>query len=145
MGGTFEWVDQFLQKNTAFTELSDRMIVEWAAKSGLRQQKGASSVDKPGLQFGYNDFNVGKMLAMLAPTLKRNLVVMELASNLVSAKRIEALKKFSHFKKVAHVMMGEPSQDFVQALQAQILAEKQNVLDAEFAKKVADAKKKFLA
>merc|ERR1712226_1420012 len=33
--GTFEWLDDFLAKNKQYTELSDRMIQDWAVKSGF--------------------------------------------------------------------------------------------------------------
>merc|ERR1711879_504718 len=31
--GTFDWLDQFLEKNPQYTELSDRKIIEWANRA----------------------------------------------------------------------------------------------------------------
>ena len=33
--GMFDWLDMFLAKNPTYTELSDRVILDWAHKSGL--------------------------------------------------------------------------------------------------------------
>merc|ERR1712039_469338 len=53
--GTFSWLDSFLEKNRNYTELSDRMIVNWALKSGVTRSKGSSlkpSYDKPEMESG---------------------------------------------------------------------------------------------
>merc|ERR1712100_793511 len=42
--GTFEWANQFLEQNTHFSELSHRMVIEWAKKSGLPQAPGKTSL-----------------------------------------------------------------------------------------------------
>lgn len=146
--GAFDWVDQFLEKNPSFSELSDRKIIEWATSSGLHRQGGKEgSNDSP--VYGFNTpavdgGGVRKMLAALAPTLKRNLVVMELASNLQEESRHKSLQQFasSHFEKVAHVVMGEPTSEFKEGVHAMILAKKQSALDLEHAKKKAEEQRK---
>jgi len=53
--GTFDWLDMFMTKNPNFVELSDRKIVEWCIKSGLRNPKSnawKNSNDKPDVNFG---------------------------------------------------------------------------------------------
>merc|ERR1711879_1123015 len=53
--GTFDWLDQFLEKNPQYTELSDRKIIEWANKSGVARPVPTSSKnsrDKPDINFG---------------------------------------------------------------------------------------------
>merc|ERR1711907_405870 len=50
--GTFDWLDQFLEKNPQYTEMSDRKILQWASKSGLKGGgKGRACNDKPGYNF----------------------------------------------------------------------------------------------
>merc|ERR1712048_983982 len=34
--GTYDWVDRFLAQNRSYNEISDRAIVQWATKSGIR-------------------------------------------------------------------------------------------------------------
>merc|ERR1712031_116144 len=56
--GGFTWLDQFLEKNPHFVELSDRKLVEWISKSGQLKAGGASarawrnSNDKPDINSG---------------------------------------------------------------------------------------------
>merc|ERR1712039_948696 len=33
--GTFDWLDDFLEKNPKYVELSERKLIDWAAKSGM--------------------------------------------------------------------------------------------------------------
>merc|ERR1712062_860644 len=70
--GTFDWLNDFLMKNPHFTELSDRKIVEWAAKSGLWKGKGGikESNDKPEFNYGIptlDDLSVQRVLRTAAP------------------------------------------------------------------------------
>eukprot|EP00746_Dinoflagellata_sp_MGD_P165231 gnl/MRDRNA2_/MRDRNA2_94380_c0_seq1.p1 gnl/MRDRNA2_/MRDRNA2_94380_c0~~gnl/MRDRNA2_/MRDRNA2_94380_c0_seq1.p1 ORF type:complete len:900 (-),score=253.48 gnl/MRDRNA2_/MRDRNA2_94380_c0_seq1:99-2798(-) len=144
--GTFDFVDGFLEKNPSFVELSDRAILDWASQSSLVRQKGKASNDKPGMGFGLpsmDDLSVRKMLHCLAPALQRNFVVLEVAANLTEKGRKDALQRFSapHWKKVAQVAIGSPSEDFKQSVQKLILADKQKVLEAEHAKKLAEKEK----
>jgi len=144
-------VDGFLAKNPEYTELSDRKILEWASKSGLWRQKGYSwraSNDKPEMGFGIpfmDDTSVSRLLTAIAPTLKRNYVVMELQGNLVAADRAAALKRFSKFETSAHVLMGEPNAEYKSLVQDLLLAEKKKKADAEKKKKSMEAERKRLA
>merc|ERR1712072_1434169 len=71
--GTFDWLDLFLEKNPAYTELSDRAIIRWAEQSGISRPKGygrETSKDKPGWEFGLpllDDFSVRNILKQVAP------------------------------------------------------------------------------
>merc|ERR1719210_3045982 len=118
--GTFDWLDMFLEKHPEYTELSDRKILDWAELSGVWRPKGYSwktSNDKPDMNFGIaqmDDFSIRRVLNTVAPVQNRNFVVMEVKSNLIKEERKELLKRFSasHFKKVAQIMIGEPTKGF---------------------------------
>merc|ERR1712048_948581 len=141
--GVFDWVDGFLSQNPSYTELSDRKILEWASKSGLWRQKGytwRASNDKPEMGFGIpfmDDTSVSRLLTAIAPTLKRDYVVMELKGNLVAKDRAEALARFSKFETVASVLIGEPDDKYKKLVQELLLAEKK--------KKSMEAERKRLA
>eukprot|EP00931_Biecheleriopsis_adriatica_P121965 TRINITY_DN969_c0_g3_i1.p1 TRINITY_DN969_c0_g3~~TRINITY_DN969_c0_g3_i1.p1 ORF type:complete len:866 (-),score=253.14 TRINITY_DN969_c0_g3_i1:81-2606(-) len=151
--GTFAWLDTFLEANPTYVELSDRKLQEWAASSGLKTPKGTSgsSNDKP--VFNYNlpsmdDMSLQKVVNSVAPAVPRNYVVMEVKGNLVAEERAEVLKRFSlsKFKKIATVMMGEPSEEFKEQVQEKILKEKQAKADNEWkVKKAQKAQQKALA
>merc|ERR1712151_571883 len=149
--GVFDWVDGFLAKNPSFTELSDRKILEWASKSGLWRQKGytwRASNDKPEMGFGIpymDDTSVSRLLTAIAPTLKRNYVVMELKGNLVATDRASALKRFSKFETRAEVLMGEPNAEYKTLVQELLLTEKKKKAEAEKKKKAMEAERKRLA
>merc|ERR1712187_259297 len=85
--GLFDWVDQFLEQNPSYTELSDRKIIEWASKSGIWKPKGSWCNDKPNMQFGIMDEHVRRMIQAIAPMHKRNYIVPELKANLVKKDR----------------------------------------------------------
>merc|ERR1719382_1628933 len=83
----------------------------------------------------------------LAQTSKRSLVLPELASNLSEAGRKKTLAKFggNAYTKTAMVLMGEPTEEHKERIQALILAEKQASSDAAFkAEKAAEKRKKLL-
>merc|ERR1711862_437931 len=111
MGGTFDWLDSFLEKNPGHTELSDRMILQWARASGLYSRSNPkSSNDKPAFNFGIpamDDFSVRRVVNTVALMMPRNYVIMEVKSNLLAADRKETLKRFRYpgYKQVAHVVM----------------------------------------
>merc|ERR1712196_167339 len=136
--GTFDWLDQFLEKNPKYTEMSDRKILKWATQSGLKGgSKGRLSNDKPGYNFGINamdDQSIRRVFASLTPVLKRDFVVMEVASNLQPSLRTKAIAQFSapQYKKVAMCVMGEPPADFKKIIQKKMLEEKQKKLDTDF-------------
>jgi len=148
--GYFHWVDQFMEKNPGYTELSDRKILEWAAKSGMwTQQRGAAggSNDKPEARFGIpsmDDWSVSRVIAAIAPTTPRNYVLPELKANLVASDRENALLKFGSqdFKRKAVVMMGDPDQAFKDTVLAKLLEEKTAKVEAESKRKAAEEERK---
>merc|ERR1712203_695927 len=139
--------DQFFEKNPKHLELSDRKVLDWARKSGFQKSKGYDkSNDKPGMNFGVagmDDFSVQKAMLAVAPTLRKDMVCMELNANLQAAERSRALKRFpnSDFKRVAVVAMGEPTKDYKERIQKFMLDEK--IEEAEKAKKKAEEDKRW--
>merc|ERR1712187_65145 len=108
-----------------------------------------TSNDKPDMNFGIplmDDSSVESVAAALAPTLKRNYVMMEMRSNLLAKERKKALAQFSgpNFKKKAVVLVGEPPAEYKQKVQDLILAEKVAKAEAEKRKKVAEEERKKL-
>merc|ERR1712018_619598 len=74
-----------------------------------------------------------------------NYVVMEVKQNLTAADRQVNLRRFSasHYKKVAHVVMGEPSEAYKKSQQDLVLKETQDKLDTQWkAKKIEYERKK---
>merc|ERR1712130_590846 len=126
--GIFDWADSFLQQHPNFVELSDRKIVDWAAKSGIMRNAnsilksvgaGKHSLDKPEFAFGIpaiDDLSVHKLMKMMALTVPRDYLLLEVAGNLTEESRAEALNFFSKdiFNRVARVVVGSPDKDFVQ-------------------------------
>jgi len=140
--GYFDWIDEFCEKNPGFTELSDRKILEWASKSGVLKAKfpGSGSNDKPDAKTGVpalDDWSVRKILATVAPILHRNYIVPELKSNLMVGDREKVLKAFmsNDFERKAVVVMGEPSASSKQHVQAMLIKEKKDKIEAEKQKK----------
>lgn len=148
--GVFEWTDQFLTKNPTFTEISDRKIVEWALKSNIQREQGQAQrgcADSPEMNFGIpllDDLSVRKLLNVIAPTLDRNLLVMDLKANLIQDERKEAVARFADFNKVAVVAMGDPSADYVEKVHADMLAEKKKKADEAQKKKEKEEERKRL-
>merc|ERR1712083_844864 len=118
--GTFDWLDGFLERNPHYVEISDRKIMEWAISSGLKKPalvSQKSSNDKPEFAFGLpgmDDGSIRKVIYNMVPAVPRNYVIMEVKANLIESERNELLKNFSapHYRKVAHVVMGEPNEEF---------------------------------
>mmetsp|Transcript_12280 Transcript_12280/g.30968 ORF Transcript_12280/g.30968 Transcript_12280/m.30968 type:complete len:908 (-) Transcript_12280:116-2839(-) len=147
--GTFDWLDTFLAANPQYVELSDRKIIEWAASSGLLKPKAGPkhSNDKPEFNYGLpsmDDLSVRRVLNRVAPLVPRNYVVMEVKSNLIEAERKEILSRFnsSQFTKAAHVIMGEPTEEFKQMRLDKLLKDKQEKADAAWKAKKAEEKRK---
>jgi len=148
--GTFDWLDIFLQDNPQYVELSDRKILDWAARSGLWKPKGGgwkTSNDKPEFNFGLtgmDDFSIQRVLSTVAPVVPRHYIVMEVKANLVSEERKEALSRFNapHFKKVAQVVMGEPSDYYKGKQLDRLLRDKQEKADTEWKAKKAEEERK---
>merc|ERR1712217_252650 len=119
--GTFDWLDGFLQKNPQYVEISDRKLIEWAEMSGVKKTSALASKthsrDKPDFNFGLpgmDDMSIRRVLNNMLPHVPRNYVIMEVRSNLVKAEREEVLKCFPSrlYKKIGHVVMGQPSDEF---------------------------------
>jgi len=148
--GTFDWLDDFLEKNPNYTELSDRRILDWAAKSGLwrpRTQIWKNSNDKPDMTFGIplmDDNSVRRILNSVIATQPRNYIIMEVKSNLVKEERLEVLRRFNmpQYKKIAHVTMGEPTEDFKEKTYSALLAEKKEQAEIAWKARKADLDKK---
>merc|ERR1712150_231911 len=71
----------------------------------------------------------------------------EVKANLIAEERKEVLARFCapHFKRVAHVVMGEPNAEYKSAQHSKLLQEKQERVTAEWkAKKAEDERKKAL-
>mmetsp|Transcript_47979 Transcript_47979/g.133820 ORF Transcript_47979/g.133820 Transcript_47979/m.133820 type:complete len:898 (-) Transcript_47979:97-2790(-) len=141
--GTFDWIDHFLAKSPAYTEISSRAFTQWAVKSGMRPPAGKtdkSFVDELGML---------RVIGAVLPTLQRNFVVADVKANLLAEDRRQALARFpdAEFRKVAHVAMGEPADDFKSRVQEALLKAKEDKkakkrkLDAE-RKKAEDLRKK---
>lgn len=127
--GAFDWLDFFREDNPDFHELSGRACLDWARRSMTKKQlgqywNGKGSKDKPGAELGH--FDVSQWLSTLAPLVSRNYIMMELQSNLFTTTRIKALEAFGQhqFRRVAVVIIGEPSVAFKEKAWAKMLAEK---------------------
>merc|ERR1712039_173629 len=128
--GVFDWLDQTMEENPSYVEISDRSLAAWAVKSGLHKPRGQPwSNDKPGINFGIasmDDFSAKKAIMAVAPALKRDFVCMELNANLQASERARALKRFpaTDFKRAAVVAMGEPPSSYKERIHKILLAEK---------------------
>merc|ERR1712060_226979 len=151
--GTFDWLDLFLEKNPQYTELSDRMIIDWVEKSGFwrnRNHAMKTSNDKPEMTFGIRDLDDGvgvrRILHAVASVQQRNFVIMEVKGNLIKEERQEMLSIFSgsRFKKSATIVAGEPNLEFKRKIQEVVLKQKQDAADKEFEVKKAEAARQKL-
>lgn len=149
--GAFDWLDLFLSKNPKYTELSDRAILDWCEKSGIKHSHAqTASHDKPSSNTGISDLDdmsVRRTLQSVCGLQNRSYVVMEVKGNLLKEDRALALKKFdsNQFNIVAQVLVAEPDKDFKEKVHALILKQKQEASDKEFqAKKAEEAKKKLI-
>ncbi|CAJ1331247.1 unnamed protein product [Effrenium voratum] len=149
--GTFDWVDLFLQQHPEYTELSDRMILDWCEKSGIQRSRGyrwRTCNDKPDMSMGVPELDtmqVRRVLRSIAPVQRRNFLVVEVKSNLTLSERKELLARFPHFKKTAQVLIGDPTADFKKRTPELMLKLKQEKADAEFKVKQAEEIRKYQA
>merc|ERR1719384_889524 len=82
------------------------------------------------------------MIHSVAPTLKRNYVVMEVRNNLLASERKSTLDMFGdNFKKVALVVMGEPPEDFKASVYQRLLQEKREKAASDARRKWAQAER----
>merc|ERR1712187_8348 len=67
-----------------------------------------------------------------------------MGENLIAADRKTTLRRFKqpHFKRIAKVVMGEPSSDYKKIVHAELLAEKQRSADAEWKRKKVEQERK---
>merc|ERR1712113_1369857 len=91
-----------------------------------------------------DDFSLQRVLKAVTPVVPRNYVVMEVKSNLIEAERKQVLQRFClpMFKKVAHVVMGEPGEDFKKLQLEKFRQEKQEKADIAWRAKKAEEKRK---
>merc|ERR1712217_532568 len=81
-------------------------------------------------EFGIRDLDsntLPQMVQAIAPLRKQSYVVMEVKKNLIADERKRQLEEFSNdeYKKIAVVVMGEPTAEFKARTHSAILAEKQ--------------------
>lgn len=145
--GAFDWLDMFKAKHPNYTELSDRMILDWAEKSGITAPKVQTNNDKPEFRFGISDMDdlsIRRMIQCMAALQKRHYIIMELRGNLSKETRMASLGQFfdASFKKKAYVVMGTPDADFKKKNLELMLKEKQEQSDAQFKKEKEEAARK---
>merc|ERR1712060_575542 len=100
---------------------------------------------KPEMNFGMRDMDdgsVSRILKQVAPVQMRNYVIMELKGSLMKEERREMLARFNRpmFRRVAHVIVGEPTLEFKKRSQEMALKQKQEASDNEFRLKKAQEK-----
>merc|ERR1712217_257358 len=105
-------------------------------KSGMWKcrNQGRISNDKPPFNYGIkflDDNSIRRAVHSVAPLTPRHYVVMEVKQNLVAADRSVNLQRFNlpHFKRIAHVVMGEPKLDYKKRVHEKLLESKQLELD----------------
>merc|ERR1712060_534241 len=135
--GYFDFVDSFTKDHPDYVELSDRKLLEWAQKSGVRGAGGGGTNDKPDLKLGVHTLEVSKPLLQIAASLNRNYIIPELRANLLQGERKQHLTNFSSskFRKKALVVMGEPDDKYKASV-------RQRILDAKRQKAISDKKRK---
>jgi len=107
-----------------------------AQQKGLqRALKVTKTNDRPG---SIDDGTAKRLLVEAAGAQGRDIVIMELKSNLVKLERQSCLSQLSlpHFRKVAAVVVGEPAEDFKKAMVEVNLAAKQAKLDVVYQAKL---------
>merc|ERR1712048_703196 len=131
--GLFDWLDLFLKKNKKYTEVSDRAMQSWCEKSGITKKgQPASSRDKPASSNEVT--SITTMLRSILPLQQRDIIIMELKANLIKETRMSTVLPFlsSMFKKVAMVVVGEPTSDFKKHTLALVKQDKQEESDKKF-------------
>ncbi|CAJ1378793.1 unnamed protein product [Effrenium voratum] len=109
-----------------------------------------SSSDKPNYQYGLPSMDNGLsgVVQSISSLQPRNYIIMEVKSNLVAEERAQILKRFpsAQYKKVAHVVMGEPDEEYKQRVRKKILKIKQDKENASWRiKKAQQEQKKRMA
>jgi|Transcript_41718 hypothetical protein len=142
--GSFTWLDIFLEKNPGYTEISDRAFMNWRSKSGGHVNANPSSNDKPDSS---DTTAIRNALMELVAIQPRDLVFMEVKSNLIKEERVAALAKLknSGFKTVADVAIAEPPKSFAKVVNEKTLAAKQKASDITFKAQKAKEKAEWMA
>merc|ERR1712183_797358 len=124
------------KENPGYTEISNRSTLNWGLASGLRRKSGEyrSCNDEPEMEFGIRDLDgygsgpsgVDQMIQVVTPVQRRNYVAMRLKNNLIPEERKRMLAQFDPavFKRVAVIVMGEPTMQFKTQVYAAMLDEK---------------------
>jgi len=128
--GGYDWLEWFLEKNPHFTEISDRKLLDWITRSGMRRTSQTKCNDKPDFGFAvpsFEDGTVKKMLAAAASLQNRHTLLMEVRGNLIKTEREALLSRFRlpQYRKTAQVMVGEPDDAFRERTETLLLHEKQ--------------------
>merc|ERR1712003_68406 len=91
-----------------------------------------------------NDGSLKRAVYAAAPHFARHYVVMEVKENLVPADRALSLKRFNlpHFKRIAHVVMGDPKGEFVERTHEKLLVIKQKEVDDDWKRRKAEMEKR---
>jgi hypothetical protein len=148
--GVFDFAD-WLVERLGYTELSDRAILNWARRSGVKetaQRQYGSSKDRPAFRFGLPTLDgrqTRPCLLSLARLAKRNFVVVEARANLIKRERETLLGHFSagHFDVCAHVAVGEPTIEFKEWLHTRIRSSRKKIRALEKAKASIAKKRKL--
>merc|ERR1712217_488479 len=111
------------------------------------ERENTGSNDKPLFNFGTNMLNDGSLKRAVyaaAPHFARHYVVMEVKENLVQEDRAQSLKRFNlpHFKRIAHVVMGDPKGEFVEKTHEKLLVIKQKEVDDDWKRRKAEMEKR---
>merc|ERR1712014_321351 len=105
----------------------------WCEKSGITKKgQPASSRDKPASSNEVT--SITTMLRSILPLQQRDIIIMELKANLIKETRMSTVLPFlsSMFKKVAMVVVGEPTSDFKKHTLALVKQDKQKESDNKF-------------
>merc|ERR1740121_869371 len=130
------------------------MILSWAEQSGIWKPRGFAGRacnDKPDMNFQVpemDDNSIRKAIYAVAPMQARNFVIMEVKGNLMEDERKSLLAPFpaSTFKRIATVMIGDPTAEFKKYSQQLLLKQKQEASDKTFVlQKLEEKRKKMMA
>ncbi|CAE7497069.1 Ech1, partial [Symbiodinium natans] len=77
---------------------------------------------------------VKQILQAAAAAQQRDILFLEVRNNLLKEERVQAVTRFRlpHFKRVAKVLLGQPSADYLEHVYEQLRKEKQEKADADF-------------
>ncbi|MCS5643246.1 MAG: hypothetical protein NZ807_08315 [Dehalococcoidia bacterium] len=138
--GTSEWLDIFLTKSPEYTELSDRMLLDWIERSGILTRKdNRGAFETINYYFGAHKLNnldagLRRILTQIAPLQQRNYIVMDFKGNLLENARAETLKRFdvTYYKHIAMILVGEPSHSIDDHTDTTLLNETKRLTNEEY-------------